>query len=246
MNPAVQFTAWTGLGNPAAGGVLIIADHASNFVPPDIDLGIAPEVLYQHIALDIGVADVARLLVDLGAADCAILGGVSRLVVDLNREPDAIGTIPPSSDGIDIPGNHISAAARAARIADYHIPYHDEIAMLCAHARPAMILSLHSFTPVLATAATPRPWHIGVLYNEDDRLARIAIPALATAGLHVGDQLPYSGKALNYTMNRHAEGNGIPYLGLEMRQDMVTDAAGQSRFAEIIHQILEKCRNHLA
>ena len=171
---------------------------------------------------------------------------VVRLVVDLNREPDAIGTIPPSSDGIDIPGNHISAAARAARIADYHIPYHDEIAMLCAHARPAMILSLHSFTPVLATACTPRPWHIGVLYNEDDRLARIAIPALATAGLHVGDQLPYSGKALNYTMNRHAEGNGIPYLGLEMRQDMVTDAAGQSRFAEIIHQILEKCRNHLA
>ncbi len=246
VNPAVQFTAWTGIGNPTAGGVLIIADHASNFVPPDIDLGIAPELLRTHIALDIGVAEVARLLVDRKAADCAILGGVSRLVVDYNRDPSAPGTVPLSSDGTDIPGNDLPAEARAVRISDYHLHYHDEIAQLCAHARPAMILSLHSFTPALATSDAPRPWDIGVLYNQDDRLARLAIPALAAHGLNVGDQLPYSGKVLNYTMNRHAEGNGIPYLGLEMRQDRVRNAKGQAEYADIILHILEKCRNHLA
>src|SRR5690606_27940551 len=91
-----------------------------------------------------------------------------------------------------------------------------------------------------------RPWDIGVLYNEDDRAARIAIPLLETAGLKVGDQLPYSGKLLNATMNRHAEANGIPYLGVEMRQDLVGEAAGQRRFAEILGQIALECRNRLA
>jgi predicted N-formylglutamate amidohydrolase len=246
VNPAASEEAWTGLGHPKEGGVLIIADHASNFVPMDIDLGIDPALLSAHIALDIGVADVVRLLVNRGDVDTALLGGVSRLVLDLNREPEAAGLIPMSSDGHDIVGNHLDAAARQARIDRFHLPYHDQIAMLCHRTRPLFILSLHSFTPVLSSRKEDRPWDLGVLYNGDDRLARFAIPLFISAGLNVGDQLPYSGKDLNYTMNRHAEANAIPYLGLEMRQDHVADAAGQARFAEIIGPILEKCRHHLA
>ncbi|HEX7741689.1 MAG TPA: N-formylglutamate amidohydrolase, partial [Sphingobium sp.] len=87
---------------------------------------------------------------------------------------------------------------------------------------------------------------IGVLYNGDDRAARIAIPLLEQAGLAVGDQMPYSGKLLNATMNRHAEANGIPYLGIEMRQDLVCGAAGQGRFAGILGPVLLECRNSLA
>ncbi|MFM6854062.1 MAG: N-formylglutamate amidohydrolase, partial [Sphingopyxis sp.] len=94
--------------------------------------------------------------------------------------------------------------------------------------------------------AQARPWDIGILYNQDDRLARIAIPAFAAFGLNVGDQQPYSGRVLNATMNRHAEGNGIAYLGVEMRQDHVGHRAGQRRFADIIAQILDDCRHHLA
>jgi predicted N-formylglutamate amidohydrolase len=109
------------------------------------------------------------------------------------------------------------------------------------------ILSVHSFTPSLVSDPhAERPWDIGVLYNGDDRAARIAIPLLSEAGLLVGDQLPYSGKLLNATMNRHAEGNGIPYLGVEMRQDLVAEADGQRRFASIIGPIVLQCRNSLA
>src|SRR3546814_13904053 len=91
-----------------------------------------------------------------------------------------------------------------------------------------MMLSLHSFTPSLAAHPDQaRPWHVGVLYNEDDRLAAAAIAALEAEGMVVGDQQPYSGKLLNATMNRHAEANFIPYVGIEMRQDLVGDAAGQ-------------------
>lgn len=227
-----------------ATAVLIVADHASAHVPGDIDLGMDPALLANHIAIDIGVAEVAALLAR--QLQCtAILGGVSRLVVDLNREDDASGLLPVMSDGHAIPGNrHADLADRMMR---FHHPYHHRIEQLLERMVSPFLLSLHSFTPVLDTDPhSRRPWDIGILYNDDDRAARIAIPLLEEAGLIVGDQLPYSGKLLNATMNRHAEANGIPYLGVEMRQDLVSDLAGQERFARILGPILLECRNSLA
>ena len=238
--------AWQQIGAPVAGGVLLIGDHASNTVPADIDLGIGTSLLGTHIALDIGVREVAHHLLRAAAIDCAILGGVSRLVVDCNRDETAPGVIPIASDGHVIPGNALSHAAHQARITRFYLPYHEHIAATLQTAAPAMILSLHSFTPSLASSDEARPWDIGILYNHDDRLARLAIPAFAALGLIVGDQLPYSGKLLNHTMNRHAEGHEIPYLGIEMRQDKVKNPAGQARFADMIGQIVTQCRHHLA
>jgi len=224
--------------------ILIIADHASNFVPPEIDLAIPLDALSKHIASDIGVAQVTRLLCD--AIGCgAVLAGVSRLVIDFNREEDAAGLIPRISDGIAIAGN--ANADAEARLAAYYRPYHAAVGnALDAIANP-FILSLHSFTPQLACGPVElRPWDIGILYNRDDRAARMAIPLLEAAGLNVGDQLPYSGTLLNATMNRHAEARGIPYLGVEMRQDHAGNRAGQARMANILAPIILECRNSLA
>ena len=238
--------AWQQLGTPRAGGVLLIGDHASAAVPPDIDLGIDPALLSQHIAIDIGVAEVAALLVRNGAVDAAILGGVSRLVVDCNRDEDAPGAVPIASDGHAIPGNALDHAGREARIARFFRPYHDHIAAVIAAHRPAMILSLHSFTPTLASdPAQARPWHVGVLYNEDARLAPAAIAALGDEGLIVGDQLPYSGKLLNATMNYHAEARGLPYLAIEVRNDLIGDAAGVSEWADILAPVIAETRDTL-
>jgi len=231
------------LGDPAA-PILIIADHASNAVPEGIDLGLPSAALHEHVALDIGVAEVAALLVGEGAC-CAILGGVSRLVIDYNREPDAAGLVPVHSDGHQIEGN--SVADVADRLARFYDPYHARVAALAAQPHRPFLFSLHSFTPRLRTRPEEaRPWEIGILYNADGRAARIAIPLLEVAGLVVGEQQPYSGKLLNATMNRHAEAHGRPYLGVEMRQDLVTDAAGQHRFAQILAPVLDECRNALA
>ena len=239
--------AWRQLGTPRTGGILLIADHASNHVPDDIDLGIDPGLLTNHIAIDIGVTEVAALLVADGAVDAAILGGVSRLVVDCNREEDAPGVLPIASDGHAVPGNALDDAAREARLARFFRPYHAHIEATIAAHRPAMILSLHSFTPSLAAHPEEvRPWHVGVLYNEDDRLAAAAIAALEAEDMIVGDQLPYSGKLLNATMNRHAEGNAIPYVGIEMRQDLVGDAAGQALFAARLARMCHKVALNIA
>lgn len=224
--------------------ILIIADHASAHVPADVDLGIDAALLNDHIAVDIGVAEVCALLAE--ELRCwAIMGGVSRLVIDLNREDDAPGLLPVMSDGHVIPGNrHADLNDRMIR---FHHPYHHKVAGLLDGMSSPFILSVHSFTPRLASdPGQQRPWDIGVLYNQDDRAARIAIPLLEAAGLKVGDQLPYSGRVLNATMNRHGEGNGIPYLGVEMRQNLVGDAEGQRRFAALLAPIVLECRNRLA
>lgn len=225
------------LGEPKRGGFLIIGDHASNAVPDDVTLGLEADYLDAHIAWDIGVAPVAQILTQ-DALFAAYLGKYSRLVVDLNREEDEAAAIPNESDGLGIPGNNLDHQQRTDRITRYHRPYHDRLERLLHDCRPALILSLHSFTPALKTRPDEaRPWEVGVLYNAQEAASKCAIPFLEGAGLNVGDQLPYSGKLLNATMNRHAEANDIPYIGIEMRQDFVSDAAGQARFAHILSEM---------
>jgi predicted N-formylglutamate amidohydrolase len=153
--------------------------------------------------------------------------------------------VPVHSDGHHIEGNAVADVAD--RILRFYDPYHAKAAQLAAQPHRPFILSLHSFTPSLRTRPEEaRPWEVGILYNADDRAARIAIPLLEQAGLVVGDNQPYSGKLLNASMNRHAEAHGRPYLGVEMRQDLVSDAVGQQRLAEILAPVLEQCRNSLA
>jgi predicted N-formylglutamate amidohydrolase len=234
--------AYRQIGTPTRGGIVCTADHASNRVPGDIALGIAENLLHEHIAVDIGTEAIAELL----ARDHAIpahIAAVSRLVCDLNREETAPGLVPEASDGHPIPGN--VGADREARLNRFHRPYHTALAEWLAAAEPALILSLHSFTPRLATSDQQRPWQVGVLYNEDDRAARIAIPLLAAERLNVGDNLPYSGRDLNYTMNRHAEGRGRAYLGIELRQDLVQTPEAHARWAALLAEIAQRVASAL-
>jgi predicted N-formylglutamate amidohydrolase len=171
----------------------------------------------------------------------AFLGNVSRLVCDFNREEDAAAVIPHASDGHQIPGNLFDISGREDRLARFHRPFHDALAALLHAAPPALILSLHSFTPSLKSQPEEaRPWQVGVLYNQDDRAARVAIPLLAAEGLKVGVQQPYSGTLLNATMNRHAEAEGRPYLGIEVRQDQISESGGQGVWAELLTRIANK------
>lgn len=223
----------------AATGLLIVADHASAHVPDGIDLEIAPSLLGEHVAIDIGVADLSAALARrLGCP--AILGGISRLVIDLNREEDAPGLIPDTSDGHAIPGNAaLDPAERAARLDCFWRPYHARISALMQAGRPHLLVSLHSFTPRLASRPEEaRPWQIGILYNQDERAARVAIPLLQAAGIATGDNLPYSGKLLNATMNLHGEGNGVAYLGIEVRQDLIGDPDGVTLWADRLAPII--------
>lgn len=227
-----------------SGDVLILCDHASNHVPADIDLGIDPALLDRHIAVDIGAAAVSRGLAALLGAP-ALLAAVSRLVIDLNREVDAPGLIPSASDGHAIPGNE--GVDRAERIARFHAPYHRAIVAQIRAQRPALIVSVHSFTPALESGiVAPRPWEAGILYNRDARAARLAVDWLAAQGVVTGDNEPYSGRLLNATMNRHAEATGTRYLGIEIRNDLISSNVGVAKWCENLRNLVTFVRNPLA
>lgn len=223
--------------------ILLLADHASNRVPGDIDLGIAPDLLGTHIAWDIGTDALARELARLFDSP-AVIATISRLVIDLHRDPQHAGLVPTVSDGHAIPGN--VDADIPARIARFHAPHHDCIDRLRRRHAPDLIVALHSFTPVLKSAPAPRPWEVGLLYNRDDRAARIAIDWLKERGHVVGDNQPYSGRLLNATQDRHAEAHGIPYLTIEIRNDLIADAAGVARWAAILRAMIVDVRNRVA
>lgn len=228
-----------------AAPVLLLCDHASNHVPADLDLSIAPDLLDRHIAIDIGAGPLTlATAASLGAP--AVLGTVSRLVIDLHREPDHPGLIPIESDGHPIAGN--VGADRHARIARFYAPYHRAIRDAVTRYRPGLIVAVHSFTPRLETGeASDRPWHVGILSNRDRRAADSAIASLTARNtLIVGDNAPYSGRQLNLTLNRHAEARGIPSFSIEVRNDLIRDAAGVADWARIIGKTITDVRNSLA
>ena len=226
-------------GRPA---VLVVCDHASAVIPARYgDLGLGADVRRSHVAWDIGAAEVARrLAVLLGAP--AVLSGVSRLVIDCNRPLGDPGSIPAATCGVAVPGNAAVDGAEARSRADtWFRPYHSAIAnsldRLRRPGRPPAVVSVHSFTPVLAEH--PRPWHVGVLWNRD---ARLAVPLMARLaerpGVVVGDNQPYSGREINYTLDTHAGAAGLPHVSVELRQDLVADAVGAARWAELLAEVL--------
>jgi len=228
---------WRHAGSATRGGIVCVADHASNFVPDDIELGIPRALLNTHIAVDLGVEGIAdRLARRHGIA--AHISCVSRLVCDMHRREDEAAVVPTSSDGHLIPGN--IGADVESRLERFHRPYHTAMADFLKAADPELIIALHSFTPKLESSDEKRPWEVALLYNQDDRAARHAIRLFGEQRVMVGDNQPYSGKQLNATMDRHAEAQGRPYLTIEIRQDLITNEAGQARWAGMVADIANR------
>jgi len=226
---------------PAA--VLIVCDHAANRVPRRLArLGLPDAELERHIGWDIGAADVSLHMAHrLGAP--AVLAGYSRLVVDLNRRLDDPTLMPDISDGTRVPGNaNLPPTERQARLEALFHPYHDRIRTLIARRRQAghvpALISIHSFTPVMAGFA--RPWHVGVLWNRDPRIALPLLQALrAEDGLVVGDNEPYSARGgCGYTLQTHAEAAGLPAVMVEIRHDLIATASGAAIWAERLARLL--------
>lgn len=222
--------------------VLLVCDHASAAIPARHgNLGLAPRTLGSHIAWDIGAARVTRSLA--AHLRCpAILAGISRLVIDCNRQPGDTSSIPATTCDVEVPGNrNLDDAEAEARAESWFWPYHREIstrlARMLRHGGVPAMVSIHSFTPSLGQSA--RPWHVGVLWNRDGRLAVPVIDALRReADLCVGDNQPYSGREINFTLDTHAGAAGLPHVSFEIRQDLLADETGCRRWAEILARVL--------
>jgi len=163
-----------------------------------------------------------------------VLSGYSRLVIDCNRPLRSAESIAEQSGGVPVPGNlGLSFKERESRINALFLPYHGAIGRLLdgRTQRPSLLLSIHSFTPILN--GRPRPWHIGVSHWRDRRLAALMLGALAHSGeFTVGDNEPYPIEAdVDYTIPVHGDGRGLPSVMIEIRQDGIRTAAGATAWA---------------
>ncbi|CCG40285.1 N-formylglutamate amidohydrolase [Magnetospirillum molischianum] len=229
-------------GDPEA-RVLLVCDHASAAIPPEFDdLGLSSADRFSHIAWDSGAAEVTRGLA--ARLRCpAVLCGVSRLLIDCNRQPGDPSSIPALSGGVEVPGNRavdeIEADRRATR---WFWPYHTcigtQIGHLWRQGTPPVLIGVHSFTPQMP-GQPPRPWHVGVLWNRDPRMARPVLAGLrARFDLTVGDNQPYSGREINYSLDTHAGAAGLANLSFEIRQDLLAEPGGTSAWAKILADVL--------
>jgi predicted N-formylglutamate amidohydrolase len=223
-------------------GLLLVCDHATNRIPQQLGtLGLSEAERATHIAWDIGAAALTEALSERLEAP-AVLANFSRLVADPNRGLDDPTLITALSDGILIPGNrNLTREAREARIAQFYAPYHAAIAEALARAKKAhrspVIFSIHSFTPVWR--GVMRPWHLGILWNKDDRVVSPLLKRLRAEGSFVvGDNEPYSGELPGDTMDRHGTAQGLAHALIEVRQDLVAEPADVASLAGRLAPIL--------
>lgn len=225
--------------------LLLVCDHASRFIPRALggDLGLEPAHLDRHVAYDIGIDPVTRALARRLEAP-AVLSHFSRLIVDPNRQLDDPTLIPQIADGVVVPGNRrVGPDDVERRLATFFRPYHraveHQLDAMHAARRVPVIVSMHSFTPVLR--GRERPWHVGVLWNRDARLPLPLMRALERREVPVGDNLPYSGRdGHGYTQHVHADRRGLANALIEVRQDLIDTAHGAAEWAARLAEVLEE------
>ncbi|MCU0830950.1 MAG: N-formylglutamate amidohydrolase [Rhizobiaceae bacterium] len=226
-------------------GIVIVADHAMRRLPESHGtLGLPASELDRHIAYDIGIEPLARALAArLGAP--AVLAGFSRLLIDANRGEDDPTLIRRIYDRTVVPGNaDLTAGERAWRLETFFRPYHAAINRMIdtvwqATGAPPLVISLHSFTPMLAGGAV-RPWHCGLLSDLDRRATDALIALLAhETGLVIGDNEPYDGALKGDTMHTHCTARGIAHALIEVRQDLITHASGVEQWTARLAPAIE-------
>jgi len=234
-------------GEDRRGRWIVTCDHASNRVPPEVaggDLGLPAADMARHIAYDVGAAGVARALAR--ALDAPMIASdFSRLVIDPNRGEDDPTLVMKIYDGSIIPANrHADAAEIARRLALFHRPYHRALEGLIARRDAPLIVAIHSFTPQFV-GRPPRPWHVGVLYAGDTRLALPLLARLnAEPDLCVGDNQPYSGHLPGDALDRHGVQRGLPHVLVEVRNDLIETPDQQRDWGLRLAPMLDAaCRN---
>lgn len=219
------------------GPFLLVCEHASNFIPPEYDaLGLDAAALRSHIAWDPGALAVADELTRLLDAPL-VAGGISRLVYDCNRPPEAPSAMPEESEIYRIPGNAgLTPEARMARAAAVYFPFRDTLARtIDSHGAPPAIVTIHSFTPVYRGA--PRAVEVGILHDDDSRLADAMLAAAAGdgGGLVVRRNEPYGPQdGVTHTLREHALPRGLANVMIEVRNDLIaTDADARAMAARL-------------
>jgi predicted N-formylglutamate amidohydrolase len=213
--------------------VLIVCEHASNRIPDHMGrLGLSVAQLQSHIAWDPGALGVSRALADILGASL-VNGEISRLVYDCNRPPEAHDAMPERSEIHDIAGNvDLNGAARNERVEQVYAPFRDTLAKVITDQRPALMVTVHSFTPVYR--GTPRAVELGILHGSDVRFAQAMLhdtPKDLACDVRLNE--PYAAAdGVAHTLDLHGAKNGMLNVMLEIRNDLIATPDAQQSWAD--------------
>lgn len=232
------------------GPIVLLCEHASRDIPSAYaGLGLDGNDLARHIAWDIGALGLSVHLSSMLDAPLAH-ATYSRLLLDLNRPPEAHDSIVVESEGTKVPGNiQLDSEQRELRRQRIYEPFHAEVDALLDQRVGAgvgtAVVSIHSFTP--RYHGVDRPWHVGVIARQDRRLAEGLLQALrAETGLCVGDNEPYGPQdGVYHSLGRHGEQRGLAGAMIEVRQDLLDDDSSRLRWAQTLRRCLESALRQL-
>jgi predicted N-formylglutamate amidohydrolase len=215
--------------------IVLTCEHGSSALPRGLQLSPSQRTLLKtHWASDLGAWELTRLL-SQALSFTAIGGRYSRLVADLNRNPDESTFSRSRAGKVDVGFNqNLTRAVIQSRVTLYHAPYHDEIdRQILRRVRSGIrpfLLSIHSFTPEME--GKQRPFQAGVLYSAHRNLARRFSRLIRRENMTCVLNRPYSGlKGFVYSVERHGRKYGIPYLELEINQSILGSSRSQARVA---------------
>lgn len=218
----------------ATSSVVFVCEHASAYIPPDLqDLGLPKDALDSHVVWDPGALGVAERLSKKFDA-VLIAAKTSRLVYDCNRPPHAPDAMPARSEVVDVPGNrNLTEEQKAARAEKYYEPFRKEVAERLAAREAPILVTVHSFTPVFH--GRHRDVAIGILHDEDARLADAMLAASTSATLTVRRNEPYGPTdGVTHTLKEHALPHGHLNVMLEVRNDLIATEADQIAMADTL------------
>jgi predicted N-formylglutamate amidohydrolase len=235
MNGAHEKASPVHLENEAgAGAFLIVCEHASNAIPAEYGtLGLDSEALQSHIAWDPGALPVARAMSAMLDAPL-VAQRFSRLLYDCNRPPHEASAVPAVSEIHRVPGNEgLDDDARRKRAERFYHPFRVALAdAIDARLAPPAIVTIHSFTPVYHGVS--RTVEIGILHDEDSRLADAVLSAAGDGDGHVVRRNePYGPQdGVTHTLREHALPRGLLNVMIEIRNDLIGDAGSQMAMSE--------------
>ena len=228
------------------GSLLIIVDHANNFIPSKYrNLGLPKYLTESHIAYDLNILNLSKQINTLLDSDI-VYGENSRLIIDLNRGQNDPTLIPSISDKKLIPGNiGISTKEFNFRKRKFYNNYHSKIKKIVTEKKIKLIISMHSFNPYFK--GKKRTTEIGILSNEDRRYSDLLIKQMVKSNKYIiGDNVPYKGELKDDTLHKHGFKKNILHTLIEVRNDLINTEIKVNKMSQFIVSSLKKTNKELS
>lgn len=207
-----------------------------------------------HEARDLNISALFEKMIPRFPAASFVWSNYSRLVADVNRLPEmAIAQTSSEWENQPIPGNSpdiLTPEERERRMSCVYWPYHNALQEIVNRTQEkfgyAQLIDMHSFTPVWM--GNVRQSEIGMLtLNEDNPLSKATCEFLSEhSNMKYVKRQPYYLPERKWisAASMIRERIGQPYIGFEIRNNMIADEEGRERLCKLMTRYVDYTGKH--